>query len=121
MAADGNGKRTRRQFTDAFKADVVELCRSSGKSVGQVAREMDLTETAVRRWVAQAAIDRGEREGLTSEERAELAQLRKENRVLRVGRRHHLSAHLGGLGLPGHGHRPGQPPSRGLRRRGPHA
>ena len=64
MAADG--KRTRRQLTDAFKADVVELCRSSGKTVGQVAREMDLTETAVRRWVVQAAVDRGEREGLTS-------------------------------------------------------
>jgi transposase len=84
MAADG--KRMRRQFTDAFKADVVELCRSSGKTVGQVAREMDLTETAVRRWVAQAAVDRGEREGLTSDERAELAQLRKENRVLREER-----------------------------------
>jgi transposase len=84
MAVDG--KRTRRQFTDAFKADVVVLCRSSGKSVGQVAQEMELTETAVRRWVAQAAVDRGEREGLTSDERAELAQLRKENRVLREER-----------------------------------
>ena len=84
MAVDG--KRTRRQFTDGFKADVIELCQSSGKSVGQVAREMELTETAVRRWVAQAAVDRGEREGLTSDERAELAQLRKEVRVLREER-----------------------------------
>lgn len=84
MAADV--KRTRRQFTAAFKSDVVELCRSSGKSVGQVSRDLDLTETVVRRWVAQAEIDRGEREGLNTDERAELAQLRKENRVLREER-----------------------------------
>ena len=76
----------RRAFTAEYKAYVVELCKSSGKSVGQVCRELGLGETAVRRWVAQAAVDRGEREGLTSEERAELAQLRKENRILREER-----------------------------------
>ena len=65
---------------------MVELCRSSGKSVGQVCRDLDLTETAVRRWVAQAEIDSGQRAGLTTDERAELAQLRKENRILREER-----------------------------------
>jgi len=54
VAADG--KQTRRQFTDSFKADVVELCRSSDKSVGRVAGDMDLTETVVQRWVAQAEL-----------------------------------------------------------------
>ena len=47
---------------------------------------MGLTETAVRRWVMQAEIDAGEREGLSTEERVELARLRKENRILRQER-----------------------------------
>jgi transposase len=47
---------------------------------------MDLTETAVRRWVAQIGIDAGRREGLTTAEREELARLREENRVLREER-----------------------------------
>jgi len=78
--------RTRRAFTAEFKAQVVEVCRTGGKSVGQVCRDLDLTETAVRRWVAQAEIDSGQRAGLTTEERAELAQLRRENRILREER-----------------------------------
>ena len=79
-------KRVRRSFTPEYKAEVVGLCRSGGKSIGQVCRDLDLTETVVRRWVAQAEIDGGQREGLTTSERAELAQLRKENRVLREER-----------------------------------
>jgi transposase len=51
-----------------------------------VCRDLDLTETAVRRWVAQAEIDAGRREGLTTAEREELTQLRKEVRVLRQER-----------------------------------
>ena len=47
---------------------------------------MDLSETAVRRWVEQAAIDGGERDGLTTDEREELRRLRRENRVLREER-----------------------------------
>lgn len=78
--------RTRRAFTAEFKAEVVALCRTGGKSVGQVCRDLELTETAVRRWVAQAEIDSGQRAGLTTEERVELAQLRKENRILREER-----------------------------------
>ena len=73
-------RRKRRKFTAEFKAEVVGLVRSSGKTVGQVARELDLTETAVRAWVRQAAIDkkRDPQGPLTSEERAELARLRRE-------------------------------------------
>ena len=81
-------KRTRRSFTPEYKAEVVGLVRASGKSVGQVARELDLTETAVRNWVRQAAID-GKRDPqgpLTSEERAELTRLRREMKTVTMER-----------------------------------
>src|SRR5262245_2191829 len=75
--------RRRRSFTPEFKADIVGQCRRGDRSIGQVARDFDLTETAVRDWVKQADIDDGQRPGLTSAERDELAQLRRENRRLR--------------------------------------
>src|SRR5277367_4531728 len=75
--------RPRRSFTSEFKAQIVELCRRDDRSIGQVARDFDLTETNVRTWVKQAEIDQGERPGLTSEERTELSRLRRENRSLR--------------------------------------
>ena len=76
--------RPRRSFTSEFKAEIVELCARGDRSVGQVARDFDLTETAVREWVKQADLDSGKRsDGLTSDERAELAALRRENRRLR--------------------------------------
>ena len=78
--------RPRRSFTPEFKAHTVELVRTSGKSVAEVCRDLDLTETAVRRWLAQADIDSGRREGLTTAEREELTRLRRENRVLREER-----------------------------------
>ena len=76
--------RPRRAFTSEFKAEIVELCQRGDRSVGQVAQDFDLTETAVRNWVKQAELDAGTRtDGLTSDERAELARLRSENRRLR--------------------------------------
>ena len=78
--------RPRRSFSPAFKARTVELVRSSGQSVAEVCGDLDLTETAVWRWIAQADIDAGRREGLTTAEREELAQLRREVRVLRQER-----------------------------------
>ncbi len=78
--------RPRRSFPTEYKAEVVELVRTSGKTVAEVARDLDLTETAVRVWVRQAEIDDGQRAGLTTSEREELARLRKENRVLREER-----------------------------------
>ena len=76
-------RRHRRAFTPEFKAEIVELCQRGDRSVGQVARDFDLTETAVRQWVKQAELDAGTRsDGLTSDERAELTRLRQENRRL---------------------------------------
>jgi len=64
----------------------VALCRQPGASIAKVARDLDLTETAVRRWVAQSEVDRGERKGLTTTEHEELGHLRQENRILREER-----------------------------------
>jgi transposase len=77
--------RPRRSFTAEFKAEIVELCQRGDRSIGQVARDFDLTETAVREWVKQAERDAGTRDdgGLTTADRDELAQLRRENRRLR--------------------------------------
>ncbi len=78
-------RRPRRAFTPEFKAEIVEVCRRGDRSIGQVAKDFDLTETAVREWVKQAERDTGARQdgGLTSAERRELAELRRENRRLR--------------------------------------
>ena len=86
METMGNGRRPRRSFSDEYKAEVVELCRTSGKPIAQVCRDLGISETAVRRWIAQAEIDAGGRPGLTTDEHAELVVLRKENRVLREER-----------------------------------
>ena len=81
-------KRKRRAFTDEYKAEVVELIRKSGKGIGVVAKELDLTETAVRAWVRQAEVDagRGPAGALTTVEREELAQLRKRVKTVEMER-----------------------------------
>ncbi|MFF4229692.1 transposase [Streptomyces sp. NPDC001820] len=75
--------RPRRSFTPEFKAEIVEPCRRGERTVGQIARHFDLTETAVRDWVKQAEVNACERDGLTSSEQEELTALRQENRRLR--------------------------------------
>ena len=81
-------KRKRRSFTKAYKAEVVELIRKSGKSIGAIARELGLTETAVRAWVRQAKVDAGQGPvgALTTAEREELAQLRRRVKTLEMER-----------------------------------
>jgi len=74
--------RPRRSFTREFKADVVALVRQEDRSIGQVCKDMDLTVSAVRRWVEQADVDDGLENGMTSAEREENAALRKRVRVL---------------------------------------
>src|SRR2546430_6304931 len=85
--ANAKRRRPRRQFDDDFKAQAVRLVLDEGKSVGAVARDLDLTETALREWVKRTRADRTHgRTGLTTVEREELARLRKENRQLRLER-----------------------------------
>jgi transposase len=83
-----NPSRTRRRFTAQQKTEAVELCVQEGLSCNAVAQRLGLPSSSLARWVRQSRIDRG-RAGprdqglLTSEERAELNRLRKENRELR--------------------------------------
>jgi transposase len=73
-------KRRRRSFSPEFKAEVVELCRQPRRTPHSVAAELDLAETAVRRWVNQAEVNAGIRPGTTSSDAEELARLRKQLR-----------------------------------------
>ena len=87
MDEEKKQRRVRRAFTDEFKAQAIRLVLDEGKTVSAVARELDLTASALRVWVERARADRSKgKTGLTTEERAELAQLRKENRILRMER-----------------------------------
>ena len=72
--------RARRSFTKEYKAEVVKLLRTSGKSVGAVSGELGLTETSVRAWLRQADIDekRDPLGPMTTEERVENTRLRRE-------------------------------------------
>jgi transposase len=80
-------RRQRRQFTDEFKAGAVRLVLDEGKTVGAVARELDLTQSALADWVRKAQAERTKgRSGLTGVEREELTRLRKEVRELRMER-----------------------------------
>jgi transposase len=84
MGSDKLGRRVRRQFSDEFRAGAVRLVLDEGKTMGAVARELDLTPSALSGWVRQAQADQTQgRSGLTTEERGELATLRKDNRELR--------------------------------------
>jgi transposase-like protein len=82
------GQRTRRAFTREHKAEVVRLVYTSGKSIGEIARELDLTETSVRAWVRQAGVDAKQDPAgpLTTEERSELTRLRREMKTVTMER-----------------------------------
>jgi len=87
MEQEPRKKRARRSFTDEFKAGAVRLVLDEGKSIPQVARELDLTVSSLRVWVDRARADRTKgKTGLTTAEREELAGLRKQVRELEMER-----------------------------------
>ena len=88
METKRDGQRgKRRRFTDEFKAGAVRLVLDEGKTVAQVARDLDLIPSALRTWVERARADaNGGKTGLTTDERAEYAAMRKELRVVRMER-----------------------------------
>ena len=88
MSTSKKPGRQRRQFTDEFKSGAVRLVVEEGRSVTQVAKDLDLTASALGEWVKRAKADqgRGAVGVVTSSERDELARLRRENRQLKMER-----------------------------------
>jgi transposase len=83
MSPSKSGRRPRRRFSEEFKEGAVRLVLEEGKTVGAVARELDLTASALSLWVKQAEAERTKgKSGLMKEEREELARLRKEFRIV---------------------------------------
>ena len=78
--------RSRRSFSDEFKRDAVALVIDEDRRVIDVARSLGVGEGTLGNWVRQARVDRGERAGVTTSERTELAELRRENARLRMER-----------------------------------
>ena len=80
--------RQRRQYTDEYKAGAVRLVLVEGRTVTQVATDLDLTRSALDTWLRQAKADvgKGPPGALTSAEKEELARLRRENKVLKMER-----------------------------------
>ena len=74
--------RTRPAYPPEFRREAVELVRSSGRSIPQIARELGCSPQSLRSWAGQADVDAGRRERLTSDECEELRRLRRENRRL---------------------------------------
>lgn len=73
-------------YPPEFRAEAIRLARAPGHSVRQVARDLGIANESLRRWIIEADIERGDAPGLTSDERAELTRLRRENRTLRIER-----------------------------------
>jgi transposase len=93
-------RRKRRAFTAEFKAEAVRLCRLGDRSIAEVAKDLDLTETALRDWVKRAAPETTESSSnsLSSAEREELQRLRRENKRLHMEREILRKAAVGSTG-----------------------
>jgi transposase-like protein len=73
-----------RPYPEEFRRRAVELARLREKPVSRIAAELGIAQSALHRWLKQAETDEGERDGLTTEERAELVRLRRANRTLEM-------------------------------------
>ncbi len=69
-----------------FRRRAIELARERPKPIAQIAADLGISESCLRNWLAQADIDEGRQDGVSSDDRAELARLRRENRVLKMER-----------------------------------
>jgi transposase len=73
-----------KKFPPEFKRDVVAIARRGDLSVNEVAADFDISPESVRRWMRQADVDDGVKDGLTTAEQAEVVRLRRENRRLEM-------------------------------------
>jgi transposase len=80
------GSNHQKPYPPEFRREAVELARTSGRPLSEIAGDLGVSRETLRAWVKQAEIDAGRREGLTSEEREELRRLRHENRILKQER-----------------------------------
>ena len=78
--------RTRPPYPPEFKAEAVRLAKSSGETIAQIAKDLGISNQTLRNWVGQDNVDAGKKSGLTSDERARMRELEKENRKLREER-----------------------------------
>lgn len=78
--------RTRPPYPPEFRSEAIRLARSGDRSISELARELGIAPQTLTNWVAQDGVDRGERPGLTSDERTRLRELERENRILREER-----------------------------------
>ena len=78
--------RTRPPYPPEFKAEAVRLVKSSEETIAQIAKDLGISDQTLRNWVGQDNVDAGRKSGLSSDERARMRELEKENRKLREER-----------------------------------
>ena len=86
MSVMNERPRKRRSFTPEFRADAVAMVLDENRSIKSVAEALGVSESGLGKWVTEARIDRGDKQGVSTGERAELAELRRENTRLRMER-----------------------------------
>jgi len=78
--------RSRPPYPPEFRAEAVRLAKTSGESIARIAKDLGISDQTLRNWVAQDDVDAGKKTGLTSDERARMRELERENRKLREER-----------------------------------
>jgi transposase len=75
---------TKRPYPLEFRREAIELVRISEKPIAQVARDLGVSNQTLHNWIKRADVDAGKREGMSSDERTELRELRKRVRTLEM-------------------------------------